>query len=352
MEIFFFDGKNKKQYDNSLLNSKYKDVLQSWEWGEVKSEFKWKTERIGFLKNGQLVGVAQILERKLPLNFSLFYIPRGPVIDWQDPELVEEMANSIVVFFKERTKNRRILFLRIEPPVEKNDKIEIILKRAGFKKYFKTVQPPSTLLIELAGPEEELIKKFRRTARNLIHRSEREGISIETLTGGQITDGSLKGFYNLYRKTGKRFSFPLRPYNQFSALVEKMNGPATIKFYIAKIKGLILAYGIVLLLGDKAFYIWGGTGRHNDYSKFFNYGYVWEMLKDLKTAGVKTFDFWGLGPENDQNHPWYGFTLFKTAFDGSRFDYIGAFDLPISKFYKPFRLLDRIITPKYRTESV
>lgn len=350
MEITVFKDKDKSRYDNFLFNSKYKDVLQSWEWGEVKSKFDWRAERLGFFKNGELAGTVQILERKLPFGFSLFYAPRGPVIDWQNQELIKEAISVLAEDFKKRMRGKKTLFLRLEPPAEKNETLTVTLKECGLKEYFKTVQPPSTLLIDLSLSESELIKKFRRTARNLIHRSEREGISIEVLTGKQIDSSHLKSFYNLYCLTGKRFSFPLRPYKQFSVLAEEMAGSG-IRLYAAKIKGLILAYGIVLLFKDRASYIWGGTGRHEAYSKFFNYGYIWEMLKDLKRAGAETFDFWGLGPEKDKNHPWHGFTLFKTAFDGNRFDYVGAFDLPASKFYPLFKLADKAITPKYRATS-
>lgn len=348
MEIVIFGDKDRGQYDNFLLNSKYKDILQSWAWGKVKGKFNWSIQRIGFLKEKELVGIAQILKRKLPLGFSLSYIPRGPIIDWDKPELADEVIHSLRDFFI-KNKDFKTIFLRLEPPSAQNKNAEQVLKKYGFKEYFKTVQPPSTLLIDLSISEEELVKKFRRTARNLIHRSEREGVKVEALKN--IDQNDLKSFYNLYRLTGKRFSFPLRPFRQFSFLVEEMINSPVIRFYVAKIKGLVLAYGIVLVLGDKAFYIWGGTARHPHYSKFFNYGYIWGMLKELKRDSVKTFDFWGLGPENDKKHPWSGFSLFKTAFDGQRFDYIGAFDLPISNFYPLFKLADKIITPKYRATS-
>lgn len=351
MEIIKFNDNNKNQYTNFLLKSEYKDILQSWEWGEVKSNFNWKVSRVGFFEENKLKGICQTLEKKLLLGFSLFYVPRGPVINWSDLDLSHRIINSLKEFFTKNKKNQKYLFLRLEPPAPKNSKLAEIFRESGFRKYFKTVQPPSTLLIDLSQPKEELFGRLRRTARNLINRSEREGISLEVLSGKKITQDNLKAFYNLYRLTGKRFSFPLRPFKQFRVLLKETADLGNMRLYITKIKGLILAYGIVLILGDKAFYIWGGTGRHDYYSKFFNYGYIWEMLMDLKNSGVRTFDFWGLGPDEDKNHPWYGFTLFKTAFNGQRFDYGEAFDLPMSKFYSLFKLADKIITPKYRATS-
>ncbi|MEK7579680.1 MAG: peptidoglycan bridge formation glycyltransferase FemA/FemB family protein [Patescibacteria group bacterium] len=351
MEIKNLKDEERGLYSDFLFNSKYKDILQSWEWGDVKSKFNWKAERLGFFKDGKLIGVAQILERRLPLGFSIFYMPRGPIFDWEDKELIKKAIPLLAKEIREKAKTKKTLFLRLEPPIKKDEDIELLFKEQGFNKYFKTVQPPSTLLIDLSPAEEELFKNLRRTARNLINRSEKEGLSVDVLTGDQITENHLKSFYNLYRITGKRFSFPLRPYRQFSTIAGEMSEGGRIRFYLAKVKGLTLAYGIVLLSKDKAFYIWGGTVRHPDYSKFLNYGYIWGMLRDLKKTGVKVFDFWGLGPENDKNHPWQGFSLFKTAFGGERFDYIGAFDLPLSRFYNLFRLADRILTPKYRATS-
>ena len=351
MEVVELNNGHKDQYHNFLINSPHKDILQSWLWGEIKSKVNWKVKRLGFFKKGILIGTAQILERKLFAGLSLFYVPRGPITDWDNLNLAEELLDSLKEFFLKKIKNRKTLFLRLEPPVEKKEDLREILEKAGFKKYFKTVQPPSTLLIDLTSSEEELFKNFRRTARNLIYRSEKEGVIIDALERSQITQNHLRGFYNLYRETGKRFSFPLRPFKQFALLLEAADYGHAVRMYIAKAKGLVLAYGLVLVLGDKAFYIWGGTGRHEYYSKFFNYGYIWGMLKELKKIGVKTFDFWGLGPLDNKNHPWYGFSLFKTAFGGRRFNYIGAFDLPVSKFYPAFKIVDRIITPKYRAES-
>ena len=49
-------------------------ILQSGEWGELKSAFGWDAVRV--VKNG--LG-AQILFRRLPLGLTFAYIPKGPV---------------------------------------------------------------------------------------------------------------------------------------------------------------------------------------------------------------------------------------------------------------------------------
>ena len=49
-------------------------ILQSGEWGELKSAFGWEAVRLA----GGGLG-AQILFRRLPLGLTFAYIPKGPV---------------------------------------------------------------------------------------------------------------------------------------------------------------------------------------------------------------------------------------------------------------------------------
>ena len=349
-EIILLDERDRADYEDFLEKSDFKDILQSWEWGEIKSGFGWKPQRLAMVNGLKKEGIVQVLEKRFFSGLSILYIPRGPVIDWIDPEAVSDFLRLINGFVRKQ-RGTRPIFLRIESPAGAGEGLKRIFENSGFREYFKTVQPPTTLLIDLDRPQSELFKKLRRTARNLINRSEREGLVVESKSGKDVTQTDLKAFYNLYKITGRRFSFPLRTFSQFELIIEKMGRSGKIRFYTARIKGLVLAHGIVAVLGDRAFYIWGGTGRNKEYSKFFNYGYIWGMLKDLQASRIKTFDFWGLGPTDDKNHPWYGFSLFKTAFDGQRFEYVPAFDLPLSGLYPIFKTLDWIMTPKYRATS-
>jgi lipid II:glycine glycyltransferase (peptidoglycan interpeptide bridge formation enzyme) len=49
-------------------------LLQTGEWGELKSAFGWKPLRIASEESG-----AQILFRRLPLGFTIGYIPKANV---------------------------------------------------------------------------------------------------------------------------------------------------------------------------------------------------------------------------------------------------------------------------------
>ncbi len=73
-----------------------------------------------------------------------------------------------------------------------------------------------------------------------------------------------------------------------------------------------------------------------------------KLILDAAKKGQKSFDFWGIAPENaPKNHPWQGFTSFKKTFAGTEVDYAGTYDLVLnpSKYhlYALLRKLNRLI---------
>ena len=73
---------------NALIN-----ILQTSAWQEVKSD--WQHERLGIYKEETLVAVASILIKSLPLGYKMFYISRGPILDYKDTNLLEFVLQSI-----------------------------------------------------------------------------------------------------------------------------------------------------------------------------------------------------------------------------------------------------------------
>ena len=63
--------------------------LQTPGWAAVKNE--WKAESLGWYdasNPGELLGVGLVLYRQMPkVKRYLAYLPEGPVIDWDDPDL-------------------------------------------------------------------------------------------------------------------------------------------------------------------------------------------------------------------------------------------------------------------------
>ncbi|MGT2783918.1 aminoacyltransferase [Streptococcus merionis] len=102
-------GISAEEHDTFVKASNQANLLQSSNWAKIKDN--WGNERIGFYKNGQLVASASILIKPLPLGFTMLYIPRGPVMDYGDQDLVSFVIKSLKAY----GKTKRTLFIKFDP---------------------------------------------------------------------------------------------------------------------------------------------------------------------------------------------------------------------------------------------
>ena len=88
----------KEQFDDYVRNHKSKShFLQSLAWGEFAKAKKHLTPYYLGLVNDkdEIVGATLLLEKKLPLNLSYFYAPRGFVLDYNKKETIRTMTSKI-----------------------------------------------------------------------------------------------------------------------------------------------------------------------------------------------------------------------------------------------------------------
>lgn len=86
MNYRFVTSINKNEYDAFVQSSPYVNLLQSYDWALIKHN--WKHIHTGVYKDEKLVGAGLVLIKELPLKMSMFYIPRGPILDFKDKEMV------------------------------------------------------------------------------------------------------------------------------------------------------------------------------------------------------------------------------------------------------------------------
>ena len=97
-------GLSTSEHDRFVIDSPQTNLLQSSSWAKIKDS--WGNDRLGFYQDGNLVAVASVLIQPLPLGFSMIYIPRGPIMDYQDKELLAFVMASL----KKYAKTKRALF--------------------------------------------------------------------------------------------------------------------------------------------------------------------------------------------------------------------------------------------------
>ena len=102
-------GITAEEHDEFVNTSPQTNLLQSSDWAKIKDN--WGNERLGVYQDHKLVAVASILIQPLPLGFTMLYIPRGPIMDYQNSELVAFMLQSIKTY----AKSKRAVFAKFDP---------------------------------------------------------------------------------------------------------------------------------------------------------------------------------------------------------------------------------------------
>lgn len=232
----------KEKFDKFVEGHKTKShFLQSLSWGEFsKVKKKLTPYYLGLVnEDDEIVAATLLLEKKLPMNFSYFYAPRGFVVDYKKKELVKTMTKKIVEFIK----NKKAIFLKIDPDIIRKsinykgeeiknkdyDEIFNTLKEAGFKhqgytKNFETMQPRYTFRIDLTQSLDEIEEHFSKTTKQRIAKA----LKLETeVTIG--TQSDIKEFYHLMTLTESRKDFISYDEDYYETLYEIFNGNETSK---------------------------------------------------------------------------------------------------------------------------
>lgn len=104
-------GISTEEHDAFVKASSETNLLQSSAWAQVKSN--WASERIGIYKGNEQVASMSILIKPLPLKQSIIYIPRGPVLDYSDKELLGYTFGIL----KKIGKEKKAIFVKFDPAI-------------------------------------------------------------------------------------------------------------------------------------------------------------------------------------------------------------------------------------------
>lgn len=309
---------NRQNWD-SLILSQNGSFLQSWAWGKFQRS---TGKKVLYLEENDWQALVLIT----PLRFgkTYFYVPHGPVWD-----KAKHGENIILKNFLDKitpiAKEYNAIFVKIEPKTS-DEKIIEIIQNLGFKKTEKSIQPEDTLVIDISRPENEILEDLEKRCRNEIKAAEKKNVSLFK----DSTDTGIENFLNLLEKTAKRDSFRTHPLSYYNTMIKALKSFNHIDLIFAKLGGNLISGCIIVYFGTNASYIHAASdGPYRAANAL-----VWTAIKESKKRNCKYFDLYGVAPlGTNENHPWYGLTKFKESFGGTRIQYVGSFDYPISHFW-------------------
>lgn len=323
---------SKLELDKFVSSCEYSQFLQSSSWGDFQKELGNKVWYIGLEENGEILSTALIVEKKMFMDLTYLYSPRGPIVS----KYAKNSDECLKLIFKGVRdicvcrKNKGAVFFKFEPEYLNTKSFERIKKVKDF-------QPSKTQIIDLSWPEEKLLSQMHQKTRYNIRLAEKKGVEVF-----QAVDYReyFEDFWTLMSDTSGRDKFLSHSKEYYENILKTKAGGACL--WLAKHGNDILAANIVMSIGDTVTYTHGASS--NVHKNFMAPHLLqWRQIKWAKTKGYKYYDFWGISKTDSKNDKWAGFTRFKKGFGGFEKEYDGTYDLIFkSKYYKIYNILKRL----------
>ncbi len=322
---------DKKTWDKALKRFEYTTMFLSWEWGEFERSIGSNFENWGVFNGGSVVGLIPIKIIKAKRG-KYIHLRHAPLIDWDNKDVVGEVRKFIL----QRILDTGSHFARISPLIPKSEESVKMLKDLGFKPSLThATDAELTVVLDLKQTEEEILKNMRKTTRNLIKKAQKMNISVRHTDDFSLFDD----FTKIYLDTVKR-----QKWNAYSVeFIKKEYGifsrEKSTNMFVSYLDSEPISASIFIKHRDQIIYHYSGslTKYRNVPSAYLLH---WEAIKYYKSLGFSLYNFWGVCPEHQRNHPWYGLSLFKRGFTKDELEFVHAHDLIVKPLAYPARIYD------------
>jgi lipid II:glycine glycyltransferase (peptidoglycan interpeptide bridge formation enzyme) len=312
-------------------NSPDGGFLQSEEWRKFQESYGRKTFHI----EGEKFW-ANIIEHKLKLVGSYFYVPRGPLGNGRIDEIIK------------LAKDNKSGWIRIEPVNNSLDSLGGETSKLGkaLKKAPHDMQPKEIFEIDITKSEEELLKEMKAKTRYNVKLAEKKGVKIVVVDNNSDNKKYFAEFLRLVRITAKRNEISAHPENYYRKMWEVLP-TGMLKLYVAEYEDKVIAANLVLFYGQFATYLHGASD--NQFRDVMApYLLQWQAIKDAKNLGCEKYDFGGISTNYELNtniritNKFSGITKFKIGFSPNilPINFPGSYDIILnSKKYYIYRIL-------------
>ncbi|WP_454948308.1 peptidoglycan bridge formation glycyltransferase FemA/FemB family protein [Gemella sanguinis] len=228
----FLTDINNEKYTEFIKSHKHGNMMQAIEWSSIKNT--WGAVRVAVSDDeDNIIAAAQVLTRK-----GLWYVPRGPILDYNNKELLGFFLTNLKKFAK--TKQAKLVKLDI-PIAVKDEKLanfkDVDVDRSNdeliktFKSYgynhkgfsldmSSTIQPRFNTVTKLEKPVPDL---FSKDTRRLIRDADKKFVEVRRCGKENLDD-----FLFALACTEKRKNISLRGREYFENLLDTFGNNALL----------------------------------------------------------------------------------------------------------------------------
>lgn len=279
--------------------------LQTASWASFRRE--WGNEIIK-------TGYGYITLHRIPfINKKIGMFIKGP-----------KPTDKMLTDLKNIAREHNLIFIKLEPNVEKSKKITSLMKKFGAVPG-KTLFTPTTFQIDLTRSEEELVKSFHPKTRYNIRYAEKKGVVVDE----DNSDKAFNKYIELMRETVVRQGFYAHSEKYHRLMWKHLHKAGIAHLLVAMHSNKIMTAWILFKNNDALYYPYGAS-TFDDKNLQANSAMMWGAIKFGKKHKLKYFDLWG-------REEGKGFTRFKEGFNPEIIEFLGTWDLITSPLYWPYR---------------
>lgn len=283
---------------------------QSWGYADVlASKRHCVHDEVGFWEGDDLIGIASIRVRRLPiLDIGVAYVAGGPLVNRGGEGDLLRFRGCLESLCEEYVKRRKLI-LRVLPPIGDgrwNQEAGAVMTSMGMVLSQKG-RTYRTLLLDLDRPLDDIRKGLAQKWRNCLNASEKEGLSVrwasepKEFAHFRASHASFVG--------SKGFVVDLDA-NFYESVRNRFHNDADLELALVEVDGKPAASHLASYMGDTAVYLLGLT-EDIALSKKAAYFLHWEVIKKAKQRGMKWYDLGGIDPKENP-----GVFKFKSGFGG------------------------------------
>jgi lipid II:glycine glycyltransferase (peptidoglycan interpeptide bridge formation enzyme) len=307
------------------------DFLHDWAWAAVAAHDGQPQRRFVLEADGQLVALAAPQVRPMSFGRSFWYVPHGPVLDYAAADAAARLE-ALVAGLATEARADRAVALRLEPRIALDDSGPALLDAVAHR-VPERLQVGWTRIVDLQA-DDALLAGFDADTRYGVRRAEREGVTTRLLTDADDRE-AIERLYTLVRLTQRRARFRLPPLERYWTAWRALAGAGRACLVEGWHHGQLLASGMLVVEGDRSFYLFAGSRREEPGAtkRYASYAVQWAMMREARARGAQRHDLWGVAPVNaGPDHPWHGVGLFKKGFGGQEVTWAGSWELVIDPF--------------------
>ena len=260
------------------------------------------------------------------------YLSASPSAIFPRPILVRPSGRKSI---RSANKNHAI-FLKLEPDLWNNQLPDTSHLKPGTS-HLKldtsphNIQPPRTILVDLAAPEDEILARMKQKTRYNIRLAEKKGVTVRPWD-------DLSAFHDMMLVTGDRDGFGVHSEKYYRRAYELLHPKGMCEILLAEYEGKPLAALFVACHGNRAYYLYGAS-TDEERNRMPTYLLQWEAMQWAKARGCEEYDLWGVPDEDEET--WK--QISNRAMMACGVSTVSSADLEVSSSGRPRQWIESII---------